>query len=193
MKKITILAVFASLLATACYNEGILTTNPAPLMQHQFKPTQASLLAVAKTYAEAINDNLDHQRLHPGQYADYGVALAQLGCAQQANIMFNNEKMLFPNSIQYVDYLKKKLTPFYASDNHADTTHINLPTLDTIHITLTPEEIALQQQIESDPEYQRMQKQLQKKSVSRKSAQPRKNVPRKSVPPPRNKPRKKKL
>lgn len=169
MKRTAIWAIIAAILATSCYNEGKLVDNPAPLMQYQFKPTEASLLAVAKAYAEAINANQKNNVMHPGQYADYGVALAQLGCREQANVMFNNEKTFFPNSSKYVDYLKQTLTPYYASDNHADTTRIDIKTLDTIHITLTPEEIALQQQIESDPEYQQLQKQLQKEEREQKA------------------------
>lgn len=162
MKRNTLLVLLASLLLTSCFNEGTLVSNPAPLMQYQYKPTEANLVALAKTYAEAINNNLQQKVIHPGLYADYGIALARLGCLDVANTMFNNEKTFFPNSAQYVDYLKRTLTPHQASNTNTDTTLINLSTLDTITITLTPEEIALQQQIESDPEYQKLQKQLAK-------------------------------
>ena len=79
----------------ACYNEGRLVVNPAPLAQYQFKPTEARMLETAKAYAEAINQNLKQGAIHPGLYADYGVALARLGCLEQANTMFNNEKAFF--------------------------------------------------------------------------------------------------
>lgn len=169
MKRIVLLAILAAVFASSCYNEGRLVNNPAPLMQYQYKPTQASLLSVAKAYAEAINQNLADKVLHPGQYADYGVALAQLGCREQANVMFNNEKTFFPNSAKYVDFLKQRLTPFYANESRCDTSKIDLKTLDTITIVLTPEEVALQQQIESDPEYQRLQKQLQKEEKEQRA------------------------
>lgn len=162
MRKIVILTIVATLLASACYNEGQMMLNPTPLMQHQFKPTQASLLNVAKTYAETINQNKKKGLMHPGLFSDYGVALAQLGCYEQANVMLNNEKMFFPNNSLYVDYLKSVLTPNYLNSHVTDTSLIDLKTLDTIPITLTPDELALQQQVEADPEYQRLQKQLQK-------------------------------
>ena len=127
----TLMACLAFMMA-ACYNEGTLVTNPAPLTEYQFKPTQAKLLKVAKAYAESINDNLAHKTLHPGLYADYGVALAQLGCLDQANTMFNNEKAFFPNSTAYVDMLIKTFTPQQAGDRHIDTSRIDLKTLDTI-------------------------------------------------------------
>lgn len=176
MKRI-IFATIASCLALAmasCYNEGTLVTNPAPLTEYQFKPTQAKLLNVAKTYAESINDNLAHNTLHPGLYADYGVALAQLGCLEQAHTMFNNEKAFFPNSTAYVDMLIQTLTPQLAADKHIDTSKIDLKTLDTIRITLTPEEEALQQQLFDDPEYQRMLKQQQKEEKELKAQEARK-------------------
>lgn len=169
MKKNLLIAITAALFSSACFNEGTLVTNPAPLMQYQYKPTEASLLSLAKTYAEAINDNLHHQTLHPGQYADYGVALARLGCKSQANIMFNNEKTFFPNSTKYIDALKLTLLPEYVSDNRYDTSSIDLKSLDTIHVNLTPEEVAAQQQLLDDPEYQRQMKLQQQEEKAEKA------------------------
>ena len=143
----------------ACINQGTMVDVPSTLMSYQHKPTEAKLLAVAKAYAEAINRNLKDQAPYPGQYADYGVALARLGCLEQANIMFNNEKMLFPNSSQYVDFLKQTLTPNQAADSRTDTTHIDVEALDSIPITYTPEEEALRRQQAEDPEYKRLMKQ----------------------------------
>lgn len=143
----------------ACINQGTMVDVPSTLMSYQHKPTEAKLLAVAKAYAEAINRNLKEQAPYPGQYADYGVALARLGCLEQANIMFNNEKMLFPNSSQYVDFLKQSLTPNQAADMRTDTTRINVEALDSIPITYTPEEEALRRQQAEDPDYKRLMKQ----------------------------------
>lgn len=158
MRRNIIIILFAAGLLSSCFNEGTLVENPAPLMLYQHKPTEARLLAVAKAYAEGINRNLADKVVHPGQYAEYGVALAKLGCTRQANIMFNNEKMLFPGSTAYVDMLRQSLVPAQIGVSLCDTSKIDLATLDTIHVTLTPEELALQQQITSDPEYQRQLK-----------------------------------
>lgn len=167
MKKIVGLSLFVAMMATACYHQGQLAVNPSWMMQYQFKPTEATLLAVAKDYAEAINSNLKEKTMHPGLYADYGVALALLGCDEQANTMFNNEKVLFPNSSMYVDSLKHRLVPFYANEMRFDTAKIDLKSLDTIKVTLTAEEAAQLRELESDPEYQRQQKQLQKEEKER--------------------------
>ena len=162
MKRIkiyTVLCLLAAGLVAACSGEGSLVEVPATLMRYQHHPTEARLLALAKSYAEAINRNLEQQTPCPGQYADYGVALARLGQNTQANIMFNNEKMLFPNSSQYVDFLKQSLTPNQAADMRTDTTRINVEALDSIPITYTPEEEALRRQQAEDPDYKRLMKQ----------------------------------
>lgn len=176
MKRTIIALLAATLLCSACYNEGQLMENPAPLMQYQSKPTEARLLAVAKGYAQAINSNLEKQTPHPGLYAEYGVTLAKLGCLQQANTMFNNERLLFPNSTTYIDILKQTLVPTLAAVTLCDTSRIDTASLDTIRISYTPEEIALQNQINNDPEYQRMLKQQMKEereqqALAKKEAQ----------------------
>ena len=166
--------LLGSCLLAGCYNQGQLVLNSAPLAQYQFKPTEARLLETAKAYADAINHNLEQHAIHPGLYADYGVALAKLGCRQQAHTMFNNEKAFFPNSAPYVDYLIRTLTPQYAADKHIDTSHIDLKSLDTIHITLTAEEETLLRQQLNDPEYQRMVKQQLKEEKEQKALETKK-------------------
>ena len=172
MKRIRIFAlttVLAGCLAAGCAGEGTLVEVPATLMRYQHHPTEARLLALAKSYAEAINRNLEQQAPCPGQYADYGVALARLGRPEEANIMFNNEKMLFPNSSQYVDFLKQTLTPAQASDSRTDTTRIDVEALDSIHVNYTPEEEALRRQLEADPEYKRLMKQKEQENRKRQA------------------------
>ena len=152
-----LIAAFAS-----CVSEGSLTEAPAALMQYQVKPSDSRLVEVARSYAVAINANLDQGVIHPGLYAEYGVTLARLGCLTQANTMFNNELRFFPNSRWYVEVLKETLTPTLSADTLWDTTKIDLKSLDTIPVVLTPEEEALQQQLAADPEYQRLIKAQQK-------------------------------
>ncbi len=170
IKKNALWLATAALLVTACYNEGTLVNNPAPLLQYQHKPTDAKLLTLAKSYAEAINLNLKNGVVHPGQYADYGVALAKLGQLERANVMFNNEKALFPNSSQYTDFLKRTYTPDFYTDNHFDTTRTDIKFLDSIRVEYTAEELAAQQELEADPEYQKMLKQQQAEEKEAKTA-----------------------
>lgn len=180
-----LLALLVAGLFTACVGEGKLVEVPTTLMQYQHHPTQARALSLAKSYAEAINQNLRAQTPFPGQYADYGVVLAQLGCTQQANLMFNNEKFLFPGSTRYIDLLRQTLTPNHLADNRVDTSQINQYTLDTIPITYTAEEQALIDQQNADPEYQRQlklkaQEERQKQLSNRKKAQKEREKARKA-------------
>ncbi len=170
MKKKLLWLMATALLTASCYNEGTLVNNPAPLLQYQHKPTEARLLTLAKSYAEAINQNLKDQVIHPGQYADYGVALAKLGLQEQANVMFNNEKTFFPNSTKYVEFLKRTYTPNLFADNHFDTSKIDVKALDSIRVEYTPEELAAQQELEADPEYQKMLKLQQLEEKEAKAA-----------------------
>ena len=170
MKKKLLWLMATALLTASCYNEGTLVNNPAPLLQYQHKPTEARLLTLAKSYAEAINQNLKDHVIHPGQYADYGVALAKLGLQEQANVMFNNEKTFFPNSTKYVEFLKRTYTPNLFADNHFDTSKIDVKALDSIRVEYTPEELAAQQELEADPEYQKMLKLQQLEEKEAKAA-----------------------
>ena len=150
--------LLAALAMVSCISEGRLTEQPGALMRYQENPTEAKLLEVAKSYATAINDNLDNNVVHPGLYAEYGVALARLGCRKEASVMFNNEMMLFPANQRYIMLLKESLTPDYLQNVMTDTTHIDLATLDTIPITYTPEEQTQREQLFNDPEYQKQLK-----------------------------------
>ena len=174
MKKLIPASLLVALLASACYNEGLLVVNPAPLTQYLFQPTEAKLRDVAKSYAEAINYNLEKGTLHPGLYADYGVALARLGNLEQANQMFYNEKAIFPNSSAYIDYLISVFTPGTKAVSHLDTSRIDIRTLDTIKVSLTPEEAAFQRQLDNDPEYQRLLKQQMKEEKEQKALETKK-------------------
>lgn len=174
MKKHFLATLLVSIMTTACYNEGTLVINPAPLTNYLFQPTDAKLRDAAKAYAETINNHLEKKSLYPGLYADYGVALAKLGCLNQANVMFNNEKLFFPNSTPYIDYLIKTLTPQQATNKQFDTTRIDIKTLDTIKVLLTPEELAFQHQLDNDPEYQRLLRQQMKEEKEQKALEARK-------------------
>lgn len=174
MKKKVLWTIVGSMMLSACIQQGTLTSNPAPLMHHQFEPAdELNTLQLAKSYAEAINLNLDRKVFYPGLYADYGVVLAKLGCTTQANVMFNNERTFFPNNARYVDFLAHTLTPNQAHDKHIDTSHIDLKSLDTIHITLTPAQIESKEQLENDPEYRKQLKlqQQEEKAEQAKATQ----------------------
>lgn len=142
-----------------CMTHGTMIQQPAALLDYQSAPTQAKLVEVARSYAEAINANIRERVAYPGLYADYGVVLCRLGYLQQANLMFNTEKAHFPDNTLYVDMLRQQLVPQYMSVKDVYTDTIDVATLDTIPVVLTEAELALKAALEADPEYQAMMKQ----------------------------------
>lgn len=146
----------------ACVSDGPLVGEPAALMHYRQHPTESKLLALARSYAEAVNTHLDNRTMRPGLYADYGVALARLGCKEAANTMFNNEAMLFPASAPYIIVLKQTLVPELAAVGTPDTSHIAIATLDTIRVAFTAEETAAIQALQADPAYQKQLREQQK-------------------------------
>lgn len=163
-------------MAAACVSDGPLVGEPAVLMQYRHDPTESKLLALARNYAESINSHLDNRTMRPGLYADYGVALARLGCKEAANTMFNNEAFLFPASAPYIIVLKQTLVPELTAVAAPDTAHIVLSTLDTIRVNYTPAEVAAQQALQADPEYQKQLREQEKaaraqQALAKKEAQ----------------------
>ena len=158
------LAKFASVAAVFTYDEATQS-----YIQHE----DTTAIVAGNAYWVFVAEATDIT-VTGSEVADYGVALARLGCTEQANVMFNNEKFLFPNSTLYVDMLKQTLTPSQSADNHIDTSMIDLHTLDTIHVTLTPEEEALQRQLEEDPAYKQKMKEQAKAERERQAELKRK-------------------
>lgn len=81
------------------------------MLRYQTKPTYGNLHVLATAYAQTINDALRADTLHPGMYADYGVALALLGHEKEACHMLNSEMKAFPESEGTVKRLKEQLLP----------------------------------------------------------------------------------
>lgn len=170
MKKCCLIILLAGTLAAACVSDGPLVGEPAALMQYRHDPTESKLLELARSYAESINGHLDNRTMRPGLYADYGVALARLGCKEAANTMFNNEAMLFPASAPCIIILKQTLVPELTSVVSPDTTHIVLSTLDTIRVSYTAQESAAIQAMQADPEYQKQLREQQKAEREQQAA-----------------------
>lgn len=89
-------------------------------MEYEKHPTEYNLTDLAHNYAELLEAQLG-DTVQPGYFAEYGVALALLGKHSEANRMFNNEVLLYPNAQRYVRQLKLQLVPEYISDTVSDT------------------------------------------------------------------------
>lgn len=100
----------------------------AEVLTYQTKATYGGLHSLAVAYAEAINAAVKEDTLHPGMYADYGVALALMGRNGMACRMFNAEMRAFPESRGMVTRLKQHLIPDMMGDTLAplhDTANIS--------------------------------------------------------------------
>lgn len=99
----------------------------AEVLSYQTDATYGGLHVLAVAYAENINAAVKEDTLHPGMYADYGVALALMGHTGSANQMFNAEVRTFPESAGMVRRLKQHLMPELLHDTLAplrDTANI---------------------------------------------------------------------
>lgn len=98
------------------------------VLAYQTRATYGDLYNMAEAYAEAINEAIREDTLHPGMYADYGVALALMGHRGAACRMFNAEMVAFPESRGMVRRIKERLMPDLMEDTLApfrDTANIS--------------------------------------------------------------------
>lgn len=118
--------LLATLLLSAC--SGAYHGLPrAEMLAYQTYRTHGSLHALASAQAQAINNAVKADTLHPGQYADYGVALALMGHKSAACRMLNAEIKAFPESRSLVYRIKQRLMPDLLLDTTAtarDTAHL---------------------------------------------------------------------
>lgn len=101
----------------------------AEMLAYQTHSTHGSLHTLATAYAEAINASAKADTLHPGLYADYGVALALMGRKGPACRMLNSEMKAFPESRPMVTRLKQLLMPDMVADTFCgprDTANLDL-------------------------------------------------------------------
>ena len=86
------------------------------LLRYQTEPTYGSLYQLADAYAQTINAALADDTMHPGMYADYGVALALMGHDDEACRWLNAEAAAFPQSRGMVRRIGTRLLPACAID-----------------------------------------------------------------------------
>ena len=97
------------------------------VLAYQTRPTYGSLHTMAVAYAEAINGAVREDTLHPGMYADYGVALAMMGQREEACLMLNAEVRSFPESRRMVQRIKQQMLPDMMSNDQ-------VPPFDTLDV-----------------------------------------------------------
>lgn len=113
-----ILMVAVLMLLSAC--SGQYKGMPrAEVLAYQTQSTYGGLYELALAYGEAINAAVKEDTLHPGMYADYGVALALMGHKGTACRMLNAEVRTFPESRNMVNRIKQRLMPDMMNDTLA--------------------------------------------------------------------------
>lgn len=109
MKKIRYIALVALMLA-GCSGRYIGQPREEMLL-YQTEPTYGSLYSLASAYADNINAAVKADTLHPGMYADYGVALALMGHNEEACRMMGVEVKAFPQSLGMMRRISARLLP----------------------------------------------------------------------------------
>lgn len=89
------------------------------MLDYQTNSTYGSLYALAHAHAENLNAAVKADTLHPGMYAEYGVALALMGHDGEACRMLNAEAKAFPESRMLVRRIKERLLPGMVDDTLA--------------------------------------------------------------------------
>ncbi len=89
------------------------------MLDYQFNSTYGSLYSLAAAHAESLNSAVKADTLHPGMYAEYGVALALMGHDGEACRMLNAEAKAFPESRLMVRRIKERLLPTMVDDTLA--------------------------------------------------------------------------
>lgn len=83
----------------------------AEVLGYQTNRTYGDLHSLASAYGQSLNQALKADTLHPGMFADYGVALALMGHKDAACRMLNAEVRAFPQSRAMVLRIKQRIMP----------------------------------------------------------------------------------
>lgn len=134
------IAALILLLASCQFSRYTAPFQPA-LLQYREYPSYLNLLLLARSYADEVNSHSDGHNVASGVYADFGIALARLGFAAEANAMFNNEILLYPSAKKYVTQLRANFTPSLLSDTSTAFGPYDTSKLDTLIVRNTPKPV----------------------------------------------------
>ncbi len=107
-RKLNIIAI--SLLLAGCSGQYIGQPREA-MLRYQTEPTYGALYELADAYAQTINAAVGVDTVHPGMFADYGVALALMGHNEEACRWLNAEAVAFPQSRGMVGRITGRVLP----------------------------------------------------------------------------------
>lgn len=110
--------LLATILLSACSGSYVGLPR-AEMLGYQTHGTYGSLYSLACAQAETLNAAVKADTLHPGMYAEYGVALALMGHKSAACRMLNAEAKAFPEGRSMVYRIKQRLMPDMLLDEAA--------------------------------------------------------------------------
>ncbi len=113
---LTVILCFLTTVFLAGCSGRFVGTPRAAMLDYQTNSTYGSLYSLALANAQSLNDAVKADTLHPGMYAEYGVALALMGHDGEACRMLNAEAKAFPESRLMVRRIKERLLPGMVGD-----------------------------------------------------------------------------
>lgn len=140
MKIRIVVAVALVVVFAGCSSRETLVNNPSVLLNYQLSPSVAALDTLSSTYRATIVDYHRKGDMRPGLYSDYAVVLALQGRDQESCRWFNTEAYYFPASRTIVSQLKRTFVPAFM----ADTTVVNLDTLNVTPVVESSEDAAIE-------------------------------------------------
>ena len=94
----------------SCSHEKSIVQNPRLLLDYNLSPTDSTLTSLSEDYRKAIEKMKKQESVKPGVYADYAVSLALALRFDEADTFFDKEMVAYPESQQYVTFLKERMT-----------------------------------------------------------------------------------
>ncbi len=113
-------AAFAVLFLGAiwgCSHEKSIVQDPRMLLDYALSPSDSTLAYLSEDYRNTIEKTKKRDSVKSGVYADYAVSLALAMRFDEADTFFDKETAAYPESQQYVTFLKESLTSAAGREN----------------------------------------------------------------------------
>ncbi len=94
----------------SCSHQKSIIQDPRMLLDYALMPNDSTLTHLSNDYRTTIEKTGKRDSVKPGVYADYAVTMALLMKFDSADIYFDKEMASYPESRQYVEFLKQRMT-----------------------------------------------------------------------------------
>lgn len=105
-------AIVISFLGTtmSCSHQKSIIQDPRMLLDYTLMPSDSTIAHLSDDYRNTINKTRRRDSVKAGVYADYAVTLALTLQFDSADFFFDKEMAAYPESRQYVTFLKQRMT-----------------------------------------------------------------------------------